>query len=1047
MAATDIQYGGLDPVLFTPDYSFLKYVLDKKTANYEKGLQSASSSYNNLKKELTDPKNVQKRDQYLKDVQGQLQTIASSDFSLQQNVNYANSIFEPIATDKAILFDAYHTARIKNELAKEDAWMKSEDLNVRKRYNAEIAEWTARDLESIKKGNGDINNYKGVQNRSAVAYIDPQDILDDEVKAKGFKYEFPTKDGAYIITEKGGVGGTKNYEQFANEVLSNNEPYKRQNAILGQNRTEKIIEHYKTDPKLAPLWANKKNDEILSDYAIYSFDKHKIQEKEGLEEKTKNLEKDNADILAALNGPDSQKYIQGATDVKNGVLESDDAKLYLALKQKSDSYNGLKLRLKEFQEDYDKSYNDVSKEKYLKSFVGDAGGFLSNQQFLQDITRFSNIKASSYVKEIKENKAVIDILTAKNNALSTINKIEDTKLDNTRADLKLALEEKKEDFNELLKGNTVIRNADGTKTIKPGKENETKFVDASATQVTTSRALNNMKNNLLNAQASALNNVTSNYGMFSLLNPMGVSKTDTGLLRQMFSRYFTSTTDKPFVPKPEENKALSRAYTSLWAFSKDVNSKNTFLEKERANFKTGKLTIDQLPDWLDRAMTGYTSTTQADMDAKRAMGKYKTDIELIKMHSSVLEKGKQVIAEELKNNSDFQDIFKYKYDSKSKEYKKTNELVDGDYIYETLKKFKDNTYEIKSGFFGSQQPGVKTILSDDDLKKISESYLNGSIDVSLDGTFSDAKFTYNGKNYMIEPNRNFIKDNNVVLFPFPYSSQDYQKKLEKINERIPIGKFEQNVGTLNGSPFFTLSGQTKKDVVEDLAKITPTNSNIIEYSDGTFNGTQVDPEEQKAARNALYKDENIANISLFTSSPLNSGGQAISVTYNKIKGDSNNPEPYWSGKTLYFPISPTKSSPKVFQIFNNINEGITEFETSRQKGEPYPINTFKAEGVYAEITPSQPGSTTGTVQLYFKPYDIITKKFADQFVLFNQNGKDKEFDLGITTYKEIEDGIFNTFIYPYVNGTLEYNTQQKANTVASGNTPITANSIYQSLIK
>ena len=100
----------------------------------------------------------------------------------------------------------------------------------------------------------------------------------------------------------------------------------------------------------------------------------------------------------------------------------------------------------------------------------------------------------------------------------------------------------------------------------------------------------------------------------------------------MFSRYFTSTADKPFVPTTEESKALSRAYTSLWAFSRDVNPKNTFLEKERANFKTGKLTIDQLPDWLDRAMTGYTSTNQADMDAKRAMGKYKTDIELIKTY-------------------------------------------------------------------------------------------------------------------------------------------------------------------------------------------------------------------------------------------------------------------------------------------------------------------------------------------------------------------------------------------------------------------------------
>jgi len=1044
MAATDIEYGGLDPVLYTPDFSFLKYVLDKKTANYEKGLQAASSSFNSLKKELSDPTLVQKRDQYLKDIEGQLQTIGSSDFSLQQNVNYANSIFEPLATDKAILFDAYHTARIKNQLAIEDSWMKSEDPEVRKRYNPEIAEWTARDLESLKKGNGDIKNYN-VKNRSAVAYIDPQDILDKEVKTKGFKYKVgdPTKDGAYIITEEGGVGGTKNYEQFANEVLSNNEAYKRQNEILGENRIEKLIQHYKTDPKLAPNWANKKNDEILTDYALESFNTHKIQEKEALDLKAKNLQKDNADILAALNGPDSQKYIQGEKDVKNGVLDSEGAKLYLSLKQKADSYNGLSLRLNEFQQDYDKTYNDASKTNYLESFVKNPIGFFANQQFLRDITKFSNIQASSYTREYKENKAFIDALTAKNNALSTLNKIEDTKIDNVRADIKLALDERKEDFKESLKGNTIVRNADGTTTVVPGKENEIKFGDISATQLVTTRALNDMKNNVLNAQSSALNNVTSNYGMFSLLNPMGVNKTDVGLLRQMFTRYFTSTPDNPFVPKPEENKALSSAYTSLWSFAK-TNPKNTFLEEERANFKTKKLTIDQLPDLLDKAMTGYTSANQADMDAKIAMTKYKSDIELIKIHNSVLEKGKQVVAEELKNNTDFQDIFKYKYDSKSKEYKKTNELIDDNYIYNTLKTFKDRIYEtnvIPVIFLGY---GNKTKLGDDDLKKISESYLNGSIDVSVDNTSGNAKFTYNGKDYMIEPNPNFVKDNSVVLLPFPYSSKDYQKKLEKINERIPIGRFEQSTGTVGASPFFTLGGQTKQDVIEDLGKITLTNSNVLEYKDGTFTATQLDPKEQDDARKALYKKENVTNVTLFTSSPLNSGGQAVSVTFNTETGKNI---PSWSGKTLYFPISPTKSSPKVFQIFNNINDGITEFEASRQKGTPYPINTFKAEGVYAEVTPSQPGSTNGTIQLWFKPYNAITKKYADQFVQYNENGKDNEFDLGINTYKEIENNIYKNFIFPYVNGTLTYNKQQQANTTASGNTPVTANSIYQSLIK
>ena len=105
----DITYGNFNPVLYTPDYSFLRYALYKKSSQYEQGLQSVSSSYNALKKNLTDPINAQRRDQYLKSANAQLQKMASSDLSLQENVNAANSVFQPLATDKAFLYDSYHT--------------------------------------------------------------------------------------------------------------------------------------------------------------------------------------------------------------------------------------------------------------------------------------------------------------------------------------------------------------------------------------------------------------------------------------------------------------------------------------------------------------------------------------------------------------------------------------------------------------------------------------------------------------------------------------------------------------------------------------------------------------------------------------------------------------------------------------------------------------------------------------------------------------------------------------------------------------------------
>ena len=155
------------------------------------------------------------------------------------------------------------------------------------------------------------------------------------VKDQGFKYKVDSLGQPYIVTVEGGKGGEKNYRQFANEILTNDKTYQTQLGVLGQNRSEKIIEHYRTDEKLAPLWANKDPKEIFADYAITSYNEHKVQQKEYLESLNKNLVSEDADIKAALNGPDSAKYIQGSNDVANGNNSTPQAQMYLALKEKA----------------------------------------------------------------------------------------------------------------------------------------------------------------------------------------------------------------------------------------------------------------------------------------------------------------------------------------------------------------------------------------------------------------------------------------------------------------------------------------------------------------------------------------------------------------------------------------------------------------------------------------------------------------------------------------------------------------------------------------
>lgn len=1040
MAATDIQYGGLDPVLYTPDYSFLKYVLDKKTANYEKGLQSASSSYNNLKKELTDPKNVQKRDQYLKDVQGQLQTIASSDFSLQQNVNYANSIFEPIATDKALVFDAYHTARLKNELAKEDGWEKSEDPEVRKMYNSDIKKWVMKDVEALKNGNGDLKNYK-VEGRSAFAYVDPQDILKKEAKDRGFEYKVDEFNNPYIITTKGGVGGSKNYEQFASDILGSNEVYKKQSAIIGESKAEQIIDNYKTDSKLAPIWANKTNEEILNHYALNSYDNHKKEQEDWIALKNKNVTKDFADINAEINGPNSAKYIQGATDVSNGNANTDEAKMWLSIKKKADETNSLKDRVKDLQSDFNATYsNNDNKVNYLNNFKSSkaAGNYFADLQTKNDITRFSNIQSASVSRTIKEDKAVIDVLVAKTNAMAALNKIQTTQHDDNLNDAKFQEQLRMDDAKLAAMGKKKVKNADGTTSIVDGSAEITP-IDRSAVQVQATKVLTYLKDQVSNATAGAINNATSTYGSFYIFKAAGQNDKEVGLLNNAFSRYMSSNDKKEFSLTKEEQTALDNANNYALAYSK--NNPNSDLSTYIKQRGSGKIQIGELPDLAEHAANGIETKDQNILQAKRSMDDYKKNIDKIKLTSASLDAGSKVVASALKNDSEYKDMFQVVVDKKTGAVTTTDKLIDSDYIYKRLKVANNIGGVTKVGdFFQRNTYYVK--LSDEDLKDLSTAYINGTVIFdnkskgnSDSGEYYYTNIIYKGQKYRIDAIGNWGEEHVV-----PYDTKDYQNKLQRINERTPIPQFVTAAGGVIASPFYQLKGGTEDLVLHDLAKVTLTNSYILEDAATPI---PVKPEDQLLIRNALLEKGNVTDVSLFTSSPLSSGGQSVSVTF---KTESGKNPPMWSGRTFQFPISPTETSPNIFHYFNDVNK-ISSFEKYKSSGDTYKMNAFQADGVRAEVVPLSPGSNEGVVRMFYKPYNSVTKKYADTEIQYTDaNGNNEiQYNLGKTTFPELEESIYKSFIYPFVQGKITYSKQVQANASALGNTPITTDVLKKQL--
>lgn len=94
-----------EPALYRPDFGFMDKMLTRRQQMYERGFSEVAGKYGELTRELTNPKNVQQRDQFLKEAMNNLKNLSSMDLSQQQNVESANTVFAPFWKNTHVLAD------------------------------------------------------------------------------------------------------------------------------------------------------------------------------------------------------------------------------------------------------------------------------------------------------------------------------------------------------------------------------------------------------------------------------------------------------------------------------------------------------------------------------------------------------------------------------------------------------------------------------------------------------------------------------------------------------------------------------------------------------------------------------------------------------------------------------------------------------------------------------------------------------------------------------------------------------------------------------
>jgi hypothetical protein len=104
-----------EPALFTPDFSFMDKMLERRQNMYNQGWSQLNSAYNIVNRELTNPQNVKEKEIFLKQAKNNLKNLAGVDLSQQQNVLAARSVFEPWANNQKALGDASLTSHWKQQ--------------------------------------------------------------------------------------------------------------------------------------------------------------------------------------------------------------------------------------------------------------------------------------------------------------------------------------------------------------------------------------------------------------------------------------------------------------------------------------------------------------------------------------------------------------------------------------------------------------------------------------------------------------------------------------------------------------------------------------------------------------------------------------------------------------------------------------------------------------------------------------------------------------------------------------------------------------------
>jgi hypothetical protein len=190
---------------FQPDLNFYGNVMQTKQTQYDTNWKALNKMYGQYyHADLTKDSNIAKKDNYLKQIEFNLQRVSQLDLSLEQNVDQATQIFKPFYEDKGLMKDMAYTKNNMNQVSYGQSLKNAYNQVERDRYwNEGILELQYKRQEFKESTDEEAMSFEDTDYTSNVDVIGK---AQETAKAAGLSIETVefSKDGKFIVKNKNG---------------------------------------------------------------------------------------------------------------------------------------------------------------------------------------------------------------------------------------------------------------------------------------------------------------------------------------------------------------------------------------------------------------------------------------------------------------------------------------------------------------------------------------------------------------------------------------------------------------------------------------------------------------------------------------------------------------------------------------------------------------------------------------------------------------------------------------------------------------------------